>query len=136
MAESADSPDALALSSLLQLSMPVQDIDRAVAFYRDQLGARFLVQAGTLGFFDLDGVRLMLAVPEGAGGEGGSVLYFRVPEVRAAYAVLRARGVAFEGGGSGEPHVVHRDDRHELWMAFFRDSEGNLLAITAEVPLG
>ena len=34
--------DGVALSSLLQLSMPVQDIDRAVAFYRDQLGARFL----------------------------------------------------------------------------------------------
>jgi methylmalonyl-CoA/ethylmalonyl-CoA epimerase len=124
-------PDDVALSSLLQLSMPVRDIDRAVAFYRDQLGARFLFQAGNLGFFDLDGVRLMLAVPEGEGGEGGSVLYFRVPDVPAAHEVLRARGVMFEG----EPHVVHRDERHELWMAFFRDSEGNLLAITAERPL-
>ena len=72
------------LSSLLQISMPVQEIDRAVAFYRDTLGARFLFQAGTLGFFDLDGVRLMLAEPEGEGGSGGSVLYFRVPDVRAA----------------------------------------------------
>lgn len=71
--------------------MPVQDIDRAVAFYRDQLGARFLFQAGTLGFFDLDGVRLMLAVPEGSGGEGGSVLYFSVADIPAAYEVLRAR---------------------------------------------
>jgi len=123
--------DDFSLSSLLQLSMPVQDIDRAVAFYRDVLGARFLFQAGTLGFFDLDGVRLMLAVPEGSGGEGGSVLYFRVPDVTAAHATLLTRGVTFEG----DPHVVHRDERHELWMAFFRDSEGNLLALTAEVPL-
>ena len=128
----ADPNDTLALSSLAQLSMPVQDIDRAVAFYRDQLGARFLFQAGTLGFFDLDGVRLMLAVPEGSGGEGGSVLYFRVPDVPAAYATMRTRGVTFEG----EPHVVHRDERHELWMAFFRDIEADLLAITAEVQLG
>ena len=124
--------DDLSLSSLLQLSMPVQDIDRAVAFYRDVLGARFLFQAGTLGFFDLDGVRLMLAVPEGEGGAGGSVLYFRVPDVPAAHEVMRARGVVFEA----DPHVVHRDDRHELWMAFFRDSEGNLLAISGEKPLG
>ncbi|MEI6136765.1 MAG: VOC family protein [Chloroflexota bacterium] len=123
--------DSLALSSLLQLSMPVQDIDRAVAFYRDQLGARFLFQAGTLGFFDLDGVRLMLAVPEGSGGEGGSVLYFSVADVPAAYEVLRARGVTFEG----EPHVVHRTDTSELWMAFFRDSEHNLLAISGEKAL-
>ena len=119
------------LSSLLQISMPVREIERAVAFYRDQLGARFLFQAGTLGFFDLDGVRLMLAEPEGEGGTGGSVLYFRVPDVRTAHATLLARGVRFEG----DPHVVHRDERHELWMAFFRDSEDNLLALTAEVPL-
>lgn len=121
------------LGSLLQVSMPVTDIGRAVAFYRDLLGARFLFQAGTLGFFDLDGVRLMLAEPEGdsADGRGGSVLYFRVPDVPAAHEVLRARGVAFEG----EPHVVHRDEQHELWMAFFRDSEGNLLALSGERPL-
>ena len=50
----------------------VSDLDRSVAFYRDTLGARFLFQAGTLGFFDLDGVRLMLAEPEGEGGTGGS----------------------------------------------------------------
>ena len=123
--------NALSLTSLLQLSMPVRDIDRALAFYRDQLGARFLFQAGTMAFFDLEGVRLMLAVPEGEGGEGGSVLYFRCADVPAAYEVLRARGVTFEG----EPHVVHRDEAHELWMAFFRDSEGNLLAISGEKPL-
>ena len=103
--------DGVALSSLLQLSMPVQDIDRAVAFYRDQLRARFLFQAGTLGFFDLDGVRLMLAVPEGEGGAGGSVLYFRVPNVEEAHAALLARGVDFVTA----PHVVHRDERMELW---------------------
>ncbi|MDA0301864.1 MAG: VOC family protein [Chloroflexi bacterium] len=127
-----DQPADVRLGPLLQVSMPVVDIDRAVAFYRDVLGAHFFFQAGTLGFFDLDGVRLMLAVPEGSGGEGGSVLYFRVPDVPAAHATLLARGVAFEG----DPHVVHRDDRHELWMAFFRDSEGNLLALSGERPLG
>ena len=121
----------VALGGLLQISMPVADIDRAVAFYRDQLGAEFMFQAGNLGFFDLDGVRLMLAEPEGEGASGGSVLYFRVPDVPAAAETLRARGVTFEG----DPHVVHRDARHELWMAFFRDSEGNLLALSGERPL-
>ena len=62
-------PGDLALSALLQLSMPVTDINRAVAFYRDVLGVTFLFQAGTLGFFDLDGVRLMLAEPEGEGAQ-------------------------------------------------------------------
>jgi len=124
-------PGDVNLGPLLQISMPVADIERAVAFYRDALGARFLFQAGTLGFFDLDGVRLMLAVPEGEGGSGGSVLYFRVDDVPAAAELLRQRGVTLEG----DPHVVHRDERHELWMAFFRDSEGNLLALSGERPL-
>lgn len=127
-------PHIVNLGPLLQISMPVTDIGRAVAFYRDALGARFLFQAGTLGFFDLDGVRLMLAEPEvgSEDGRGVSVLYFRVPDVPAAHATLLARGVTFEG----DPHVVHRDERHELWMAFFRDSEGNLLALSGERPLG
>ena len=123
--------DSLALSSLLQLSMPVQDIDRAVAFYRDQLGARFPFQTGTLGFFDLDGVRLLVEVPEDRAARHGSVLYFRVPSVEAAHAALLARGVDFVAG----PHVVHRDERMELWMAFFNDGEGTVHALAAEVPL-
>ncbi len=126
-------PDDIRLSSLLQVSMRVQDIDRAVAFYRDVLGARFLFQAGQLAFFDLDGVRLMLDVPETPEFDHpGSVLYFRVPSVPAAYETLRARGVEFRD----EPHLVHRDDRHELWMAFFNDTEGNMLAIAEERMVG
>lgn len=124
---------AVALSSLLQIAMPVQDIDRAVAFYRDQLGVKFLFRAGNLAFFDLDGVRLLVEVPEDAEfRHPGSVLYFRVPEIGVAHAALRARGVEF----ITEPYMIHRDDRHELWMAFFRDGEGNTHAIAAEVPLG
>ena len=126
-------PDDIRLSSLLQVSMRVQDIDRAVAFYRDVLGARFLFQAGQLAFFDLDGVRLMLDVPETPEFDHpGSILYFRVPSVPAAYETLRARGVEFRD----EPHLVHRDDRHELWMAFFNDTEGNMLAIAEERMVG
>ena len=104
--------DGVALSSLLQLSMPVVEIERAVAFYRDTLGVRFLFQAGNLVFFDLDGVRLLVEVPEDAAfARHGSVLYFRVPNVEEAHAALLARGVDFVTA----PHVVHRDERMELW---------------------
>ena len=127
-----NSLSAPTLSSLLQIAMPVQEITRAVAFYRDVLGVRLLFQAGNLAFFDLDGVRLLIEVPEDAEfRHPGSILYFRVPEIDAAYEGLRGRGVAFMQA----PHVVHRDERHELWMAFFRDGEGNVHAIAAEVPL-
>ena len=73
----------------------------------------------------------MLAVPEGEGGAGGSVLYFRLPNVDEAHAALLARGVDFVTA----PHVVHRDERMELWMAFFNDGEGNVHALATEVPL-
>jgi len=47
-----------------QIAITVKDVERAVHFYRDALGMRFLFQAGGLAFFDCGGVRLMLSVPE------------------------------------------------------------------------
>ena len=119
------------LSTLGQIAMSVKDLDRAVAFWRDTLGARFLFQAPpALAFFDLDGVRLMLAPPEGPEeGHMASVLYFKVDDIRAAHAELAGRGVAFVD----EPHLVADLGSHELWMTFFHDSEGNLLSLMAEV---
>ncbi|MEX2446677.1 MAG: VOC family protein [Dehalococcoidia bacterium] len=122
------------LGSLLQISMPVQDIARATAFYRDTLGLPFLFDAGTLAFFDLDGVRLMLGAPEDTSLEAqrGSILYFRVPDIEAAHDTMRGRGIEFVQ----PPHLVHRDERMELWMASFLDGEGNTHAIAAEQAIG
>ncbi len=121
------------LSSVMQVSMRAGNIERAVEFYRDGLGATFLFSTDNLACFDLDGVRLLLSRPETSEFDhAGSILYFRVPDIQHAYTALREQGVAFRG----EPHVVHRDDRHELWVAFFNDTEGNTLAIAAEIALG
>lgn len=119
-------------TGLLQIAQPVQDVERAVRFYRDAIGLPFLFQAGPLAFFDLGGVRLMLSVPEDERfAHPGSVLYLRTGNVDAAYRALLHAGATTEG----EPHVVHRDERHELWMAFFHDTEGNMLAFAEERPL-
>lgn len=59
----------------------------------------------------------------------GSVLYFVVPDIQAAHRQLVAKGVHFEG----EPHLIARLPDHNLWMAFFHDTEGNLLALMSEV---
>ena len=118
------------LGTLGQIAMPVRDLDRATAFYRDALGVRFLFAVPGLAFFDCDGIRLMLSVPESAGSDGaGSVLYFRVDDLGASVAALADRGVAF----IDEPHLIATMPDHELWMAFFRDSEGNTLALMSEV---
>jgi methylmalonyl-CoA/ethylmalonyl-CoA epimerase len=118
------------LSTIGQIAMPVRDLARAVAFYRDRLGMRFLFQAPpALAFFDCDGVRLMLDVPEDqAFARHGSVLYFKVADIDAAYKELTAAGVTFRG----EPHIIAKLPDHELWMAFFDDTEGNTLALMHE----
>jgi catechol 2,3-dioxygenase-like lactoylglutathione lyase family enzyme len=119
----------LQLGTLKQVLQPVTDLDRAVAFYRDTLQLSFIGQFGQLGFFDLDGVRLLLEPGDGA---NGSILYFDVDDIHTAHEELASRGVSFEQ----EPHLIHRDDTGvfgragaESWMAFFRDTEGNLLSI-------
>jgi catechol 2,3-dioxygenase-like lactoylglutathione lyase family enzyme len=115
-----------------QIHVSVSDIDRSVAFYRDVLGARFLFQVPgqPMAFFDLGGVRLYLGAPESPDFRSAPVLYFSVEDVDEAYATLRDRGVEFVD----EPHVVHRTEASELWMAFFRDPDGNNLALTSERP--
>jgi methylmalonyl-CoA/ethylmalonyl-CoA epimerase len=84
-----------------------------------------------LAFFDCGGVRLMLARAEKPELEHpSSVLYFAVPNIQAAYDKLKAGGVRFED----EPHLIAKMPAHDLWMTFFHDSEGNLLALMSEVP--
>ena len=119
---------------LVQIAQRAEDLDRASAFYADLLGAaptgRF--DPPGLVFFDLDGVRLLLdrAVPS-------ALHYLAVDDV--AVERLRAAGVAVEG----EPHMIfgHDDDTlgpagTDEWMAFVRDSEGNLVGLVEQRPRG
>jgi methylmalonyl-CoA/ethylmalonyl-CoA epimerase len=119
------------LNQIGQIAIPVHDLERAVAFYRDTLGMQFLFQAPPqLAFFDCGGVRLMLDVPENpAFASHSSVIYYRVPDINAAHDALIARGVRF----FQPPHLIARMPDHELWMAFFRDPDDNALALMSEV---
>ena len=119
------------LQEIGQIAVPVADLARAVAFYRDVLGMRFLFQAPPgLAFFDCGGVRLLLDVPAKTSSEvTGSIIYYKVPDIQAAYTTLRERGVAFEQ----PPELVAKMPGHDLWMAFFRDPDGNLLALMCEI---
>lgn len=122
--------DAFALDRIGQIAVPVKDIDRAVRFYRDTLGMKFLFQAPPgLGFFDVGGVRLMLDGPAAAQAGNSSVIYYKVPDLQSACRTLKERGVQLEA----EPHVIAKLPDHDLWMAFFRDPDGNLLAMMSEV---
>jgi catechol 2,3-dioxygenase-like lactoylglutathione lyase family enzyme len=119
---------AVGLESIGQISIVVKDVERAKAFYRDTLGMSFLFEFPGMAFFDCGGVRLYLARADKP-GLGTSILYYRVADIRAAAAVLEARGVVF----LQQPARVHEDARYELWLAFFKDSEENTVALMGEV---
>jgi methylmalonyl-CoA/ethylmalonyl-CoA epimerase len=114
---------------LRQVALHAADLDRAVAFYRDVLGLRFVARFDPpgLAFFDLDGIRLLLE--EGA---PPSLLYLEVADIAAAHAALGEAGETLVD----EPHVIFRDDEGlfgaagtEIWQAAFRDSEDNLVVL-------
>ena len=118
------------LSAIGQIAVTVTDVDRAIAFYRDTLGMKLLFQVPNMGFFACGGVRLMLTGSEKPGEQSGSVIYFKVPDIQEAFQIIAGRGLAFEQ----EPHLVARMPDHDLWMAFFRDPDRNLLALMSELP--
>lgn len=119
--------DHFSLSSIGQIFVRAKDLDRAVRFYRDTLGMPFLFQAPPqMAFFKCGDISLMLGVPEGAElDHAASLIYYLVPDIALAHKTLRGRGVEF----ITEPHLVHRAPDYELWLADFRDSEGNVLAL-------
>jgi methylmalonyl-CoA/ethylmalonyl-CoA epimerase len=121
---------AATLGPIGQIAMNAHDLPRAVRYYREALRLPLLFEAPPkMAFFDCDGVRLMLSLPETAEYDHpGSILYFRVPDIETAHRDMAARGVQF----AGPPHLVARMPDHELWMAFFTDTEGNTLALMSE----
>lgn len=123
--------EKVALSRISQIAIAIHDIDRAISFYRDTLGMHFLFQVPKMAFFDCSGVRLMLGTPDKPEFDHpASIIYYRVADIQDVYDTLLLRGVQFEA----EPHCVAQMEDHDIWMAFFRDSEDNLLALTSDMP--
>ena len=120
------------LSEIGQIAVNVKDTDRAVEFYRDRLGMKFLFSAPpNLAFFDCAGIRLMLSPPaKPEFDHPSSIIYFNVADIQLAYARLSERGVTFEE----KPAFVANMGTYDLWIASFRDSEDNLLAMMSNVP--
>jgi catechol 2,3-dioxygenase-like lactoylglutathione lyase family enzyme len=121
------------LSTIGQIALTVTDIARSVSFYRDKLGIRLLFEVPpNMAFFDCSGIRLMLTPPEPEKKESfNSILYFKVADIEATAATLKSRGVEFER----DPHFVARMPDHELWLAFLRDPDRNVVGLMCEKKL-
>ena len=117
------------LARIGQIALPVSDPDRAETFYGETLGLQKLFRFGTLVFFDCAGVRLMLeGSTKSVQPATGVCHYFRVDSIGDSVAELKGRGLRFED----DPHLIARMPDHELWMTFFKDPDGHLLALMEE----
>lgn len=120
------------LNQIGQIFVNVKDLDRAIAFYRDILGMTFLFEAPpAMAFFDCGGVRLMLGRADRPElDHPASIIYYKVEDIERVAEVFKARGVEF----ILDPHLVAPMPTYDLWLADFKDSEGNILALMSEVP--
>jgi methylmalonyl-CoA/ethylmalonyl-CoA epimerase len=122
---------AFALGPIGQIALGVSDVDRAEEFYGAKLGLRKLFRFGDLSFFDCAGVRLLVE-KSAEPGKSASVLYFRCADIALARRELQAKGVVF----TDAPHLIAPMEDHDLWMTFFTDSDGHILALMCEAPKG
>ena len=120
------------LESIGQIHIGVTDINRAVVFYRDVLGMKLLFEVAEqqMAFFDCGGVRLYLSADQLEDFPSNPLIYYRVSDINQAFEAISGAGVEFER----EPHIVHRTPDYDLWMAGFRDPEGNFIHLMNEAP--
>ena len=125
-----DTSQPKGLSTIGQIAVPVKDLEGAVEFYRDSLGMTLQFQVPGMAFFDCDGVRLMLTVPESAEFDHhASIIYFKVNDINSQTETMKGRGVKFVV----EPEMIADMGSYDLWMASFTDIDGNTLALMSEV---
>ena len=119
------------MTHLHQVAQHADDLDRAADFYTTVLGGTLLAKFDPpgLAFVGFDGVRVLLEQ-----AASSAMIYLGVPDVRETISKLRADGVVVDT----EPHRIHIDadgafgePGWEEWMAFIRDSEGNLVGLAS-----
>lgn len=115
-----------------QIAVPVKNLDQAVQFYKEKLGLPHLFSSNGLAFFDCNGLRLLLSVPEKEEfAQSSSIIYFQVENIHGAYEDLLVKEVTF----IDKPHLIAKMGQTETWMAFFKDSEDNTHALMSEFEL-
>jgi methylmalonyl-CoA/ethylmalonyl-CoA epimerase len=126
--------DAVSLSRIKQIALPVSSLDKAKTFYRDTLGMRHLFDAPpALSFFDCGGVQLMLAGPEAQGKDGDrqhAVLFYDVGDIKKTHARIKSSGAE----SLEEPRMIARMNGREIWVSSVSDGQGNVVSLMSDVP--
>lgn len=124
--------EAKKIQKVGQIGIPVKNLEQAIDFYKNKLGLTLLFNTDNMAFLECDGMRLLLSLPEKEEfAKSSSVIYFQVENIKDTYEDLVAKEVTF----IDEPHVVAKMGQTETWMTFFKDTEGNTLALMSEVEV-
>ncbi len=117
----------------LHATLPAADLDRAKAWYAEKLDLNpFEEDEASGAWYEMGGVPFLLYASEFAGTNRATAASIAVEDFDTAFAGLRGRGVVFEELDMGEFKtedgvLTLADGRKAAW---FKDSEGNTLAIT------
>lgn len=120
----------LAGRPLQQIAITTSNLPTAIEFYGNRLGLPFLFESNGMAFFDMAGIRLMVAHDaERTVERPAFVLYFEVDDFHAAVDRL----IAAELDLDGPIETVQRSAAGELKIQQFRDPDGNALALIGHV---
>jgi catechol 2,3-dioxygenase-like lactoylglutathione lyase family enzyme len=134
LGETMSTNQSLKLGPIDQIGLTCTNLEEAQSFYADILGLRLAGEVpNVMKFFACDGTNIVLFKKDKP--DPNSCIYFQVPGepglLEQKVALLKSRNVKMES----DPHVIARNwNGHDVWMAFFRDPSGNLLALKSDVP--
>ena len=114
--------------------IPASDVARARKFYEGKIGLRPKQEFSGGVIYDCGGSEVFLYPTSNAGTSKASQAFWQVKDVEAEVAALEARGVEFEDydlpGLTMKNHVATGGGAKTAW---FKDSEGNILAVSQRI---
>jgi catechol 2,3-dioxygenase-like lactoylglutathione lyase family enzyme len=116
--------------------IPAKDVARARRFYEDKLGFEPKEEvAGGVVYACGEGTACFLYPTSNAGTSRASQAFWQVADVEREVAELKARGVAFEEYDTpGMKTVNGIFTGGGAKAAWFKDSEGNIMAVIQDAP--
>jgi len=109
-----------------------KDLDATRAFYHDKLGLEIMREdpGDRIVFRSGGGTQLSVTLSTVGTSDSQTQMAWRVPDIHAAVADLRARGVRIEEYSAPDPVTVDGiADMGHSWAAWFIDPSKNVLAV-------
>jgi catechol 2,3-dioxygenase-like lactoylglutathione lyase family enzyme len=112
-------------------TLPASDIERAKAWYQEKLGLEPMTDDPGGSWYESGGVEFALYPSAEAGTARNTAMEWTVQDIGSVVADLKSRGVTFETydlpGVTWDGDVAAMGPYKGAW---FKDSEGNILALT------